>query len=234
MNTTTLPQISERPPGRRPSYRRPLCCVLAAAWVGAAALGWSALFRHTYQPAATGEAVSRWPEAATPAPATAEYRIVVFAHPHCPCTRATLHKFDESLTRLPRETFLRFVFATAGLSPAAVAGSSNVASARRLPGVDVRFDHSGAETRRFGATVSGEVFVFDHAGRRVFHGGVTSGRGHEGDSAAQQELEGLVRGTARTSYTAPVFGCRLPLGDLRPGDCEVFENRPLSASPAGI
>src|SRR5690349_7947044 len=100
------------PTTRPPAYRRPLLCVLMAVWISTAVLGWVALLRHTYEPAMTGDAVGRWPAAATPAPAG--YRIVVFAHPHCPCTRATLNKFDESLTRLPRGTFIRFVFATAG------------------------------------------------------------------------------------------------------------------------
>jgi hypothetical protein len=167
-----------------------------------------------------------WPDGARHPLSSGNFHIVVFAHPCCPCTRATLQKLDESLTRIPRATSVSVVFVTAGLNAVEALSSPSVAYARRLPGVDVRFDETGEEARRFRATTSGEVFAFDRQGRCLFHGGVTTGRGHLGDSAGQRELERLASGVARETCIAPVFGCALPAAG--PGcigqECTLIEN----------
>jgi hypothetical protein len=204
-------------------------------------LVWSYLLEHTYRPMPTAAGVTSWPDetcvlkSADSEVAAGKFRIVVFAHPFCPCTRATLHKFDESLTRLPGNSAVSVVFVTAGLQMADVTGSDNVAYARRLPGVEVRFDHTGDESRRFGASVSGEVFAFNCRGCRVFHGGVTSGRGHEDASVGQQQLERLAGGFAEEAYTGPVFGCALPAGGLSHCEraCRASEKNGLSTSADG-
>jgi len=193
-------------------------CGLGVVWCGLAILVWSFLLKHTYRPMPTAAGVTSWPDETgvlksnDTQDAVGRFRIVVFVHPLCPCTRATLHKFDESLTRLPGDTAVSVVFVIAGLKMSDVIDSDNVAFARRLPGVEVRFDATGDESRRFGASVSGEVFAFNRQGCRVFHGGVTSGRGHEDASVGQRHLERLAAGFADEAYTGPVFGCALPAG----------------------
>lgn len=183
-----------------------------AVWVGAALFGWSAMLEHAYRPQATGEAVTRWPQTGIEV-STLGHRIVVFAHPLCPCTQATLDTIDELLTRLPQTASVHVVFCTAGLDAQAIAHSRSLAFARRLPGVVVCCDETGEEARRFGATISGEVFAFDPDGRRVFHGGITPGRGHRGTSAGRDQLEHLLAGRHHEPCTSSVFGCALPFGD---------------------
>lgn len=211
MTVPTIPvSVSQRLRKGFLRHRATFYGVICAVWIGSALWGWSALLEHTYRPAETADAVTDWPDAAWPTAPSASFQIVVFAHPFCPCTRATLQKLDESLTRLPDETRISVIFVTAGLKPAEVAGSSTVEFARRLPGVEVRFDETGDWAERFHARVSGEVFAFDRQGRRRFHGGVTTGRGHLGDAAGQELLERLALGVTEESSTAPVFGCALP------------------------
>jgi hypothetical protein len=185
------------------------CGALGAGWIALAVIGWNALLRHTYQPAPVEEGAIQWPAGETE-PTSAAPTIVVFAHPLCPCTRATLNKLGESIARLPDDRRIEVIFATAGLNPADVCDSSTVRAARRLSRVEVCFDETGEDVRRFGATVSGEVFVFDGEGRRIFHGGITSGRGHEGDSVGQREFERRVCGLTADAFSAPVYGCLLP------------------------
>ena len=187
--------------------RRPWWWVaVSAVWLCVLFLLWGILLRHAFQPSK----VPAWPVMTTSLPASKTFRIVLFAHPCCPCTRATLEELNESLTRLPKDTSVSIVFVTAGLAESDVAGSPNVALARQLSGVQVRFDCTGEEARRLNATVSGEVFAFDRAGRLVFQGGLTPGRGHQGESAGQKRLEQLASGLAHEPCTAPVFGCHLP------------------------
>ena len=171
------------------------------------------MLQHTYQPAATGSIPDRWPQSNL-AVSTDGYRIIVFAHPFCPCTQATLDQLDESLTRLPANTSVHVVFSTAGLPPEQIDRSRSLRFARQIKGVAVHRDDTGEETQKFGATISGEVVAFDPSGRRVFHGGITAGRGHRGASTGQDQMESLILGRCRTPCSAPVFGCSLPVREV--------------------
>ncbi|MGD9857979.1 MAG: hypothetical protein AB7U20_23790 [Planctomycetaceae bacterium] len=82
-------------------------------------------------------------------------------------------------------------------------------SALRIPGVEVRIDFAGAEQRRFGARVSGEVCLYQPTGELAFHGGITAGRGHAGDNEGRAALESLLQQQRTTTKTTPVFGCDL-------------------------
>jgi hypothetical protein len=79
----------------------------------------------------------------------------------------------------------------------------------RIPGVARRVDVGGEDQRRFGARVSGEVFLFSPAGEMLFHGGITTGRGHEGDNQGRLALESLLLGQAAAIASTPAFGCEL-------------------------
>ena len=89
-------------------------------------------------------------------------------------------------------------------------------AAARLPGVSVRVDVDGAEAALFGAATSGQVLLYDAAGRRLFSGGLTNARGHVGESPAQERIAAIVEGRETEDATARVFGCALagpPLAD---------------------
>jgi hypothetical protein len=150
-----------------------------------------------------------WPRDAAFAPPSG-FRIVMFVHPMCPCTAASIAELDNSLARLPAEVSVTVVAVTAGLAAETLDSSRLLAELRTMPRITLQVDSTGAERQRFGAVVSGEVFAFQDDGRRVYHGGLTSGRGHVGESIGQQQLEALVRGERETPYDAPVFGCLLP------------------------
>jgi hypothetical protein len=193
------------------------------------ALGWHIIFLHAYRPGAIVQGVTEWPldapslhPALLKVPGHAE--VVVFAHPFCPCTRATLQELDESLTRLPSTTAVTVVFVTAGLPAAAVADSDTIRLARQIPRVAVRLDDTGELVRQFGASISGEVFAFNSHGRRIYRGGLTPARGHQGDAAGQEQFEQLVNQNSDTACEAPVYGCPLPQCDLH--------HLPLAAPPA--
>jgi hypothetical protein len=176
-------------------------------WLGAVLVSWNALLRHTYQ---TSAEVNQ-SETRKSVSSSEKYRVIVFAHPFCPCTRATLNKLDESLTRFPAGVSIRVIFSTFGLPVSAVSSSAIVAQARRLKGVEVESDNSGTKASEFNAKVSGEVFAFNRQGSCVFHGGLTSGRGHQGESIGQRELELRVCENVNEPYIGPVFGCTLPV-----------------------
>jgi hypothetical protein len=177
-----------------------------AIWLGAVLLVFGLLYRHTYQP----NKVPTLPANEEAMEASSHFQVKLFAHPHCPCTRASLEQFGESLTRFPADVQAEIIFVTAGLAESEIASSPRVLQARELPRAQVRFDATGEEAKRWGATVSGEVLAFDARGRLVFRGGITSGRGHQGGSTGQVELENIVNGRSPGPCATPVFGCHLP------------------------
>jgi hypothetical protein len=78
-----------------------------------------------------------------------------------------------------------------------------------MPGVQLHSDEAQTEARRFGVRTSGHVLLYDRAGDLVFSGGITAGRGHEGDNAGRSGLIGRLRGGTVGRMDTPVFGCPL-------------------------
>jgi hypothetical protein len=87
-------------------------------------------------------------------------------------------------------------------------------------------DVGGAEAERFGAVTSGAVMLFDTTGKRLFAGGITTSRGHEGDSAGGVMLRRLLKNeTLAEAPTIPTFGCKLCVhGESAEADGDCTEN----------
>ena len=77
-----------------------------------------------------------------------------------------------------------------------------------MPGLSVIEDDGGEEARRFGVAASGHVLVFSPDGRRLFSGGITPSRGHEGDSDGKAMILAAVNGNDEGT-SAAVYGCSL-------------------------
>jgi hypothetical protein len=84
-----------------------------------------------------------------------------------------------------------------------------VAHARSIPGVVVRSDAKGREAARFGMTASGHASLYSTAGRLLFNGGITGGRGHVGDNPGRSALVSILSNISPVASPTPVFGCGL-------------------------
>jgi hypothetical protein len=143
------------------------------------------------------------------AAATDRKTLVVFAHPQCPCTRASIGELAEVLARSGRQPRTYVVF----LKPSEVAEGWEKTGlwqrAASLPGVTVLRDDGGREARAFGVETSGQTLLYDGRGALIFNGGITGSRGHAGDNAGRAALISLI-GRGPTDRTgANVFGCPL-------------------------
>jgi hypothetical protein len=76
-------------------------------------------------------------------------------------------------------------------------------------GVIVLNDPAGVWCKRFGIRTSGHILVYDENQKLVFHGGITSSRGHEGPCNATLELERIVNKHEVSTCAWPVFGCSI-------------------------
>lgn len=139
------------------------------------------------------------------------YTLVMAAHPRCPCTRASMRELTVLMSRLQGRLTATVWFYTPADETESWARTGLWESAAALPGVTARADPDGRTAARLGAETSGQVLLFDPSGKRVFAGGITGARGHEGDNAGLRAVEALVLGnaTAATPATTPVFGCSI-------------------------
>jgi len=85
-------------------------------------------------------------------------------------------------------------------------------SAAAIPGVLVVRDDEGVEALHFRAATSGQVTLYDRAGRLLFSGGITSARGHAGDNAGRAAIVSLLNTDEAGLGETPVFGCPLFAG----------------------
>jgi hypothetical protein len=173
--------------------------------------GFSALAIYSETPGQVREAAPAWPAGSVLALDPQRDNLVMFVHPWCPCSEASLAELEEILGRHEGRLSVQIVF----LRPDNVSGEAVMASlwhhAQRIPGVTVRPDLSGREAGRFHAGVSGDTFLFTKDGALAFRGGITGARGHIGENEGRSAVEDFLDHRATPVKTTPVFGC--PLSD---------------------
>jgi hypothetical protein len=180
-----------------------------ALWLAACVAGLCVLLRYQTTPGAAGTRPRSWPAASRLHPAAGRDTLLVFAHPRCPCTRATLDSVAWTMSRSRNEIAAYVLFYKPSSSSANWEKTGLWDDASAIPGVTTLRDVDGIEAKNFGAETSGQALLYDSRGRLAFRGGLTSSRGHAGDSAGRDAVLSLARrGTAEISQT-PVFGCSL-------------------------
>jgi hypothetical protein len=135
--------------------------------------------------------------------------LVVFAHPRCPCTRASLSELDRLLSNCQGQLTAQVWFIKPPGTSAEWTKTDLWRQATAIPGVTVHSDDDGVETRRFHAETSGYIVLYDPRGNLLFQGGITDSRGHEGDNEGRTALESLVQGKLFKQVRTPVYGCSL-------------------------
>jgi hypothetical protein len=199
-----------------PRLSRKFYIPIVGLWLGIAVSGLSSLAKYRFAPGASAAVThSDWPAQSALARPANKYFLLVFVHPQCPCTEATISELDKLMTHTAGKLSTTVAFVVpSGVLPGFEKGSLWTASAR-IPGVMNVCDFSGLEAQRFGAATSGQTFLFNTNGQMIFHGGITDGRGHEGDNVGSESVVNLVMGKTAESTQTPVFGCALfdPLKD---------------------
>lgn len=185
--------------------------VAGLLWISALAVGLDAIRRYEYTPGTAAGAPANWPSASRIPRFKGYFTLVVFAHPECPCTRASLAELERLLTRLEGRVNISVQFRKPRITLKEAQATGLWQAAERIPGVGLTLDSAGDEMRAFGAAVSGQAVLYDPAGHLVFSGGLTEARGHEGRNAGIDAVQRLVMRQAETRapLRTPVFGCSL-------------------------
>ncbi len=151
----------------------------------------------------------QWPAEAPVALEPGRANLFLFAHPKCPCTRASLTELARIIVRTSGRLQATVLFYVPADESPDWRDTALWHTAAAIPGVRVLADVDGALAARLGASTSGQVVLFDDAGRAVFTGGITGARGHEGDNLGEDYVIALALGRVPASRHTPVFGCSL-------------------------
>jgi hypothetical protein len=138
-------------------------------------------------------------------------RLVMFLHPKCPCSRASVGELNRLMARYQGRVNVTVMMTRPEGAADGWEHTDLHRAADAIPEVTVRTDVDGHESRRFGAATSGQVFLYSGNGELLFSGGITAARGHNGDNAGRAAIEAILDSLAsagRPQNTA-VFGCPL-------------------------
>ena len=165
------------------------------------------LWRYSGTPGQSSKPPEPWPAASALQLSTAGKTLVMFVHPHCPCTRASLAQLARVAARCP-ETFTPWiVFTGPDGTPDGWQQGDLWDLAAAIPGAHRFVDADGIESARFHAVTSGQTVVYDSTGALKFNGGITGARGHEGDNDGQDSVMQILNEGSSSCRESPVFGC---------------------------
>ena len=190
----------------------------AAVWLAVVAAVLVRMIAYSNVPGAAGMPPAEWPaESRLPRPA-GQPMLVLFAHPRCPCTRASLGELERLMAQAQGRLVAQVLFLKLAGTGENWARTDLWRTAAAIPGVVVAQDDDGVEARLFHSETSGDTLLYDADGHRIFHGGITLSRGHAGDNPGRSAIAALLDEPAANAVSTPVFGCSLFAKNCRKGD----------------
>jgi hypothetical protein len=200
-------------------WRLLLIC-LAGAWVAALAAGQHWLLRYKTSAGDGGSPPAQWPAESALRPTAGRFTLVVFVHPHCPCSTASIAELAWIMARHSRQLTAYVVFCKPVGSPDDWTNTGLWRDAAIIPGARLFADDEARETNRFHAETSGQALLYDTRGQLVFRGGITPMRGHTGEGPGRSTIVACLSGRPAEQPETPVYGC--PLFDPK-GACSEGE-----------
>ena len=196
-------------PNNAPTLRQIGIITIASALVAVIICGMGLMASYDFSPGAPAATLSDWPAAATLPRSADRCTLVLFLHPQCPCSVASLANLDSIVAeaRQPLEAYVLFV-----TPPGKAEGWDHTSLwnlAKRMKGLAVGSDPDATEARRFGAQTSGQTFLFSQTGRLMYSGGITPMRGHSGNCVGTLAILSALAGKSVAHRSSPVFGCAL-------------------------
>jgi hypothetical protein len=180
-----------------------------AIWLCGVSAGALLMTRFSGIPGPDTNAPAHWPAQSAIVLSRTNSTLVMFAHPHCTCTEASVSELERLMARTQGQINAHVLFLKPAELPANWTDTALWRRASGIPGVTVHIDTEGAEARRFGSAMSGETMVYGADGHLVFHGGITISRGHEGDNHGLSAIVALSKTHPVRIAQTPVFGCSL-------------------------
>jgi hypothetical protein len=190
----------------------PWVCALAG-WGAISAIGFMVLEAYATSPGARGRSLGDWPQSCGIPIDGRKPTLLIFLHPLCPCSSASIDELREIVARLGDRVRLHAVVLRTDTLQRQGTGVIE-RSLAEVRGMRIWHDNGGALARRFGVLTSGHVLLYDSSGRLTFSGGITPTRGHRGNDSGESALRAAILGDPSDRSSIPVIGC--PLFEFRP------------------
>jgi len=180
-------------------------------WLALVCYGFESLLAYGAKPGPQVSPQNKWPGKSTLHRNTDSFTLVMFLHPQCPCSNATVSELALLLAHCRSiEANVLFIrpkeFAPGWEKTALWTRVSNI------PGAHAIVDIDGRERSLFAAETSGQCALYDKDGILRFSGGITGSRGHEGDNRGLSQIEAIADhqdGMGNSITKGPTFGCPL-------------------------
>ena len=193
--------------------KRTTIAVFIALWVPAVAFGVNVLWRYSTTPGRPGTPPPDWPASAPIERDAGRASLVMFLHPQCECSQATVGELAILMAHATGKVDADLFFYWPSSETSAWAKTDLWRKASAIPGVRVHDDREAAVAQTFGAYTSGQTLLYDPRGHLLFKGGITAFRGHSGDNAGRSAILALLQGGTPPPNTlpvlTPVLGCSL-------------------------
>jgi len=178
-------------------------------WAALVASGLWWLLNYENAPGRAAMAPAQWPVTSRLQLAPDQATLVMVAHPHCPCTRASIGQLGSIMAHTQGHLRAYVLFITPHDAADDWEQTDLWHSAARIPGVSVVKDTESTEARLFHAATSGQTVLYNSQGRLLFSGGITGSRGHFGDNPGQSSVVAIVNAELPDRTETSVFGCPL-------------------------
>lgn len=182
---------------------------IATVWLAFIGLGFHVLLDYEGRPGPSSTLRQSWPPGSSLTLSPSQpYTLVMFVHPQCPCSQASISELAILTTHCQiLKTYVIFLRPEGFDANWEKTPLWNRAAA--IAGVTPLADLGGQESAKFNATISGETALYDQSGKLLFEGGITGSRGHEGDNLGLSTIEAIIDGKRVREAKTAVFGCAL-------------------------
>lgn len=178
-------------------------------WAVFLGFGFWKLFIYSNTPGELASALHNWPTATKISRDLDTNTLLVFVHPHCPCSDASVGELERLMPHISGKVKSVVVFFKPKNKSEEWVKGKLWQKTKAIPGVEALLDEEGVEALHFDAKTSGQTFLYDKSGQLIFRGGLTPERGHMGDSDGRRTILSFVAtGDTQVSST-PVFGCSI-------------------------
>jgi hypothetical protein len=184
-------------------------CAVFALWVLVVLLGVCLLEAYAARPGEPGAPHARWPRTSELPFEDRCLNLLIFLHPKCACSRASIAELAYILKHSGGRVRAHAIVVDRDLARVPQGGRSLLDDLARLPGLSTWTDQGAVESSRFGVATSGHVLLYDCLGRLTYSGGITSARGHVGQSFGRDAVLARITRADGAEPWRPVFGCPL-------------------------
>ncbi len=186
-----------------------LFLIIYTIWIGLLFVGHLVLFEYELTAGPLSDTTRIFPNHSAIPLTHGRQNIILFLHPACPCSEATVDEFHKLMREGEKVSVGKVVFFMPLEKESDWSFLPLVLSAKRIRNVSTYYDTDGSQASLFGATTSGHILIYDGRGVLQFSGGITGSRGHTGDNRNFDVAKNTIIAKNPKFAKTPVFGCSL-------------------------